>query len=797
MRTLKKFFKVTPFKVSTFIAIVFCAITMVYHLAPTALGPLTPLLDKTVDLKFMVRGIEPAKAKIVIVAGDEKSFQKFGQWPFDRGTVFTPLLDKICSFNVKALGIDLVWTDQEKLIAPRVKNSLFNALGSRATELEEAIQSASGDAAMKGALSRCGNKVVMGYALFKDERNGATGEEFNNRLKLVTTGSGKNNLLVRQRGQLKFPRYGREYTDPEATVLFDSVATSGQLNVAGMVPQGVAQGFFNNDMDSDGNYRKGLLFFRAGDTFVSSLALRMAQKVMSPDDTQPLLNISAETKNSAYDLRLEMPTANGMVQLPIDHFGNVLVNYRGPNFTYANVSMADVVDSSESIEYVQVTPEGDRKIQKTHKTEFFKDALVLIGMTAVSIYDIRPRPFDPVAAGVENHASILDNLINNDFLIKPSAESLITMLISLFVLSIMFGFAVAKLDAKLSALFGATIIAGTLYFDQVVLFNNKRIVFAGLLQASQFLAQYLAITVLRYMQEESEKKFIRSAFDKYVSPEVINQMLADPAKLMIGGDKKELTILFSDIRGFTELSERLDVKALATFLNEYLGAMTDILQNNGGTLDKYIGDAVMGFWGAPLDNAEHARLAVKTAVEMVARLDELNVEFQKKYGLTIDIGIGINTGPVTVGNFGSSKVFSYTVIGDNVNLASRLEGVNKYYGTHIIVSESTYAMLKQGEFLSREVDTVKVKGKHKPVKIYEIFPDNKAHEPLKGVLGQFNEGLKQYYGRHWEKAMVTFETVLKSRDKDKPSLEMIERCKYYLSNPPAQDWDGSWEMHSK
>lgn len=796
MRTLKRIFKVTPFKVSTFIAIVFCAITLVYHLAPSALGPLTPLLDKTVDLKFMVRGTEPAKAKIVIVAGDEKSFQKFGQWPFDRGTVFAPLLDKICSYKPKALGIDLVWTDQEKLIAPRVRDSLFSSLGPKSAELEEAIQSASGDSAMKGALSRCGDKVVMGYALFKDERNGATGDEFNNRLKLVTA-SGKNTLLVRQRGQLKFPRYGREYHDPEATVLFDSVATSGQLNVSGMVPKDVAQGFFNNDMDSDGNYRKGLLFFRAGDNFVSSLALRMAQKVLSPGDGQPRLFISAQTESSPYELSLELPTTSGSMHLPIDQFGNVLVNYRGPNFTYANVSMADILNSSESIEYVQVTPSGERVIQKTHKTEFFKDALVLMGMTAVSIYDIRPRPFDPVAAGVENHASILDNLLNNDFLIKPSAESLFTMLLSLFVLSILFGFAVSKLDAKLSAAFGATIIAGTLYFDQVVLFNNNRIVFAGLLQASQFLAQYLAITVMRYMQEESEKKFIRSAFDKYVSPEVINQMLNDPTKLKIGGDKKELTVLFSDIRGFTELSERLDVKALATFLNEYLGAMTDILQHNSGTLDKYIGDAVMGFWGAPLDNPEHARLAVKTAVEMVAKLDDLNVDFQKKYGLTIDIGIGINTGPVTVGNFGSSKVFSYTVIGDNVNLASRLEGVNKYYGTHIIVSETTFAMLKPGEFLSREVDTVKVKGKHKPVKIYEIFPDNKAHEPLKGVLEQFNEGLKHYYDRHWEQAMVSFETVLKARDKDKPSLELIERCKYYLSNPPQQDWDGSWEMHSK
>jgi adenylate cyclase len=255
--------------------------------------------------------------------------------------------------------------------------------------------------------------------------------------------------------------------------------------------------------------------------------------------------------------------------------------------------------------------------------------------------------------------------------------------------------------------------------------------------------------------------------------------------------------MFSDIRGFTELSERVDVKALTQFLNEYLGSMTEILQRNKGTLDKYIGDAVMGFWGAPVDLPDHATLAVKTTVEMVNKLDELNAEFQKKYGLTIDIGLGINSGPVSVGNFGSNKVFEYTVIGDNVNLASRLEGLNKYYGTHIIISEMTYQLLNPDEFLTREVDTVKVKGKHKPVKIYEVFPDNAAHQPLKSVLKTFNDGLMHYYARQWEQALAFFQTVLQTRDGDRPTLELITRCRHYMNNPPEADWDGSWEMHSK
>jgi len=790
---LKKFFRITAFRISLVIALLFVGIAAIYDIKPDMMALTLAMAEKSLDYKFQLRGTQKAKAKIVIVAGDEKSFQTFGQWPFDRATVFSPLVDKLCSYHPKALGFDIVWSEPEKLVPGGVKNALATSLNQKVGALDQIIAENSGDAVLRRSLENCKTKIVMGYALQHNADEGLPKDEYERRLKTLIT-DGHNVLTSQTKGRVKF---GRAKGDPEANVDFHYVAQSGLLNHPNLTPPTIAQGFFNNEQDSDGNYRHASLFFRAGDSFVPSLTLRMAQKFLTPNDAPGMVVIAPYDSDREAELRLDLPTPTGKIKVPVDLGGQVIVNYRGPNSSYPNISMADVLSPSDTVEYELVEKNGEPKKYKVHKTELFKDSLVLVGMTAMALYDIRPRPFDGRASGVENHATILDNLVSDDFLVKPTKEVLIGLLFATLLISLIFGHIISKLDAKWGAVFAITTITGLLYLDQFYLFNKQGIVYSGHLQAVQFLLQYIGITLLKFMQEESEKRFIRSAFDKYVSPAVINSMLKDPGKLRLGGEKREISVMFSDIRGFTELSEKVDVKQLTSFLNDYLGAMTDILQSNQGTLDKYIGDAVMGFWGAPLEFPNHASLAVKTAVEMVARLDELNKEFTTKYGFTIDIGIGINSGAVSVGNFGSNKVFEYTVIGDNVNLASRLEGINKYYGTHVIISETTYSQLKPNEFLCREVDTVRVKGKHKPVKIYEVFPDNATHAPLKNSLKVFNEGLMHYYARQWEKAIAFFQTVLQSRDGDKPSLELIERCNHYLQNPPETNWDGSWEMTSK
>ncbi len=795
MNLLKRLFRITPFKLSLSITLVFLTGSLIHDFNPSKVPFIQAIDQKSLDLKFHLRGAQASPSKIVILAADEKAFQTFGQWPFDRGTIFAPMLRELCKLNTKVVGLDLVWTDREKLIAPKLKSQLAERLGASAADLDGMIAGSSGDQQIREAVEDCKNKIVLGYAPTRNASDGLSETELKKRVEILTT-QGGNAMLSRRTGRLKFARFR---ADREANVSFSYNANGGQFNTADITPFGVAQGFMNNEDDGDGSYRHGLMFFRVADTFVPSLSLRMAQKFLSPNDEPPGISIvpNAPEQGMTESLTLTIKTAEGPRTVPIDLHAQTLVNYRGPNYTYPNVSLADLLSGKDKIPYVQYIPGVGAQNFEGSKKDLFDQALVLVGVTAMSLYDIRPRPLEEIAAGVENHANILDNLINDDFLKRPSAENFLIVMMAIFVASLVYGILINRLNAALGALFAGLVISGMVYFDQVILFNRNNIVFSGYLQAMQFLFQFIAITIFKYMREENEKKFIRSAFDKYVSPAVVDSMLKDPKKLKLGGEKIDLSILFSDIRGFTELSEKVDVKQLTSFLNEYLGAMTEILQANQGTLDKYIGDAVMGFWGAPVENTNHAMCAVKTAIEMVAKLDELNKSFKEKYGFTIDIGIGINSGAVSVGNFGSNKVFEYTVIGDNVNLASRLEGVTKYYGAKIVISDTTHAALKPGAFATREIDTVRVKGKHKPVKIYEVLPDAPAFQGVRSGLEHFNSGLSNYYAQNWEQAIDRLEAVLKVKKDDRPTLELIERCKHYKNNPPAQDWDGSWEMTSK
>jgi len=282
-------------------------------------------------------------------------------------------------------------------------------------------------------------------------------------------------------------------------------------------------------------------------------------------------------------------------------------------------------------------------------------------------------------------------------------------------------------------------------------------------------------------KEEEEKKKIKQAFQQYMMPSIVEEMMKHPEKLKLGGEKKTLSIFFSDIRGFTSISEKLGAHRLVTFLNEYLSEMSEIILQNRGVIDKYIGDAIMGFWGAPIDEPEHAYLACKTSCEMVLLLGKLQKKWKERGMPKVDIGIGLNTGDVVVGNMGSNKRFDYTVLGDHVNLASRLEGLNKAYGTNIIVSESMYKLVK-GKFLFRELDHVIVKGKKKPVRIYELICDHKQ----KDLAISFEKALKDYGEKKFEKAKKQFRALNKKYG-DKASMIYIERCDSFIKNPPKGD----------
>jgi adenylate cyclase len=301
---------------------------------------------------------------------------------------------------------------------------------------------------------------------------------------------------------------------------------------------------------------------------------------------------------------------------------------------------------------------------------------------------------------------------------------------------------------------------------------------------------YFSTTMYHYLVEEREKRRIKATFQHYLAPTVVEEILKDPENLKLGGEEQELTILFSDLRNFTSISEKLSPRQIEQLLNEYLTIMTDVIFTQNGTLDKYMGDAIMAFFGAPLKQPDHYLKACLTAVAMQQELNMLQQKWKQRGLPALDSGIGINTGPVVVGNMGSDVLFDYTVIGDNVNLASRLESLNKMYGTNIIIGENTHDHVKDA-FRFRELDLVKVKGKETAVKIYELLREEDISIRWdEQFLKHSQEGLKRYRYREWSNALAAFEKALTLFPNDITTRLYITRCEMFKEDPPAADWDG-------
>ncbi|MBU0574772.1 MAG: adenylate/guanylate cyclase domain-containing protein, partial [Proteobacteria bacterium] len=366
---------------------------------------------------------------------------------------------------------------------------------------------------------------------------------------------------------------------------------------------------------------------------------------------------------------------------------------------------------------------------------------------------------------------------------------------TIILVGLIMGLAVPRVKAMAGialsvALIGAFIAANTALFVRYSVWMNL------IYPVLTMMTIYLGITVYRYVTEEREKKKIRGAFQYYLTASVINEILKDPSKLKLGGDKKQLSVMFSDIRGFTGISEKLTPEELVRLLNEYLTAMTDVVFKYDGLLDKYIGDAIMAVFGAPLDQPDHALRACRTALEMMSELKRLREKWAAEGRPDVNIGVGVNTGDMVVGNMGSEMRFDYTVIGDSVNLASRLEGTNKEYGTNIIISEFTYESIRN-ELFCRELDAVRVKGKKLPVRIYELLGEKKDAAEWQECVGRFETGLAKYREGLWDEAIAAFRSVLEVKPEDYPTQLYIERCETLKENPPEGEWDGVFTMTKK
>ena len=303
---------------------------------------------------------------------------------------------------------------------------------------------------------------------------------------------------------------------------------------------------------------------------------------------------------------------------------------------------------------------------------------------------------------------------------------------------------------------------------------------------------FIGVTLYKYMTEEKERKKVKGAFGLYLSPDVIDQVLDDPEALKLGGIKKELTVFFSDVRGFTTISEKLDAEKLGELMNSYFTPMEALVKSGGGTLDKYIGDAIMAFWGAPISFPDHADRAAVAALKMIFALDKLRADFEQRGLPKIDIGIGLNTGTMSVGNFGSDERFCYTVMGDEVNLGARLEGLTKEYGIKIMISEKTQKKITRQDLFFRDLADIQDKGKYEPVKVFDLMrPDFLPTEQgIRDLIGEFELGRAAYRAQDWDKAAKHMLNGAKVKPDDGPAALYMTRIAERKEEPPVADWNG-------
>jgi adenylate cyclase len=423
----------------------------------------------------------------------------------------------------------------------------------------------------------------------------------------------------------------------------------------------------------------------------------------------------------------------------------------------------------------------------------FKDKIVLVGGTATALFDFMAIPNVPVFPGLEVHANALDNYLNGNYLRK--VDWLWTCLLIL-----LFGAACGWLMSRVPAWVGALSAGGWIFLYYVVcqsFFSRRFLVLDFAAPALTVLFSYVVVLFYRFLTEEREKRWIKGTFSQYLSPKIIEVITADPSRLRLGGEEREMTVFFSDLAGFTSISEAMKPAELVAVLNEYLTEMSDIIMRHDGVVDKYIGDAIMAFWNAPVDQPRHASMACFAALDQLTKLRELQKRFAERKLPTIDMRVGVNTGHVVVGNMGSKNRFDYTVMGDAVNLASRLEGANKPYHTHIMISEFTYEKA-QNDVEVRVLDLLRVKGKAIPIKVFELAARKGELSPeQKQGFALYQEGLDFYLARQFKKAQEKLRKVLEVLPDDGPSQVYIQRADGYLAAPPPKDWDGVFVMTTK
>jgi adenylate cyclase len=700
------------------------------------------------DAKLRLTMPQTIDPRVVIIDIDEKSLAEQGRWPWGRDRLAL-LMDKLFDhYAVRLAAFDVVFAEPDISSGIKVLEKMAgrdlrdNASFQKAyRELRPRLDY---DSRFAAALKN--RPVILGYYLSNVEGGQASGV-----LPAPTLPSGS--LGEHRTSVTRWQSYGGNLPQLQAA------AAGG--------------GHFNPLVDFDGISRRVPLLAEYNGQYYESLALAVVRNVMGSPLVAPGYADPADPHSGLE--WLELPTERGSLAIPVDENVASLVPFRGPQGSYRYVSATDVLNSRVDVDAL-------------------KGRIVLVGTTAPGLMDLRATPVGTAYAGVEVHANLIMGMLDGE--IKHRPEYLLAAdVLQVLLAGAAMVFLLPLLSPLKASLVGLLVLLG-LSSINLMLWQGGNMVLPFANGAMLVILLYALNMSWGYFVEARTKRQLTGLFGQYVPPELVEEMAKNPEGYSMAGRKAELTVLFSDVRGFTTISEGLQPDELATLMNEYLGAMTEVIRRERGTLDKYIGDAIMAFWGAPMGDPEHARHAVIGALGMMKRLPELNKVLVAKGWPALKIGIGVNTGTMTVGDMGSPVRQSYTVMGDAVNLGSRLEGITKQYGVAIIVGEGTREKLGS-EFVFRELDRVRVKGKAEPVGIYE--PLGAAGEIGSEVLEQlklWNQALQAYRSQDWDRAEMLLLNLIRNEPHYLYEL-YAKRINHCRQEPPGADWDGVTTFETK
>ena len=721
-------------------------VLLLFALVPLRLAdprPLQELRTRTFDFFQVLRPRPQEIRPVVIVDIDEASLKAIGQWPWPRTTI-ADLVTQITQLGAVAIGFDIIFPEPDRM-SPAIAERSFRGIDAETRAKLDSLPS--NDEALAEAIRH--SRVVIGQA-------GAAAPE----LKTAADAALQTGFAVRG-------------PDPRQYL----VTFAGLLRNVPVIEQAAAgRGLFSIDPESDGIIRRVPVIMTAQGNLVPSLSMEMLRVVTG--SSAILVRVDQAGVQSVAVPGLEVPTdRNGQFWV---HF-----NHHDPE---RYVSAKDVLQGN-------VPPER------------LAGKLVLIGTSAIGLLDLKTTPLDAAIPGVEVHAQILESVLSKSSLVNPNyaigAELALAVLFGLAIIV-----AAPMLPASIVIVLGGCLIAGLIGLSLYLFVEHNLLIDFTYPLISSWLI-YLVLTFVNYFREQKQRRQIRSAFGYYLSPHMVEQLARSPEKLVLGGEERRMTILFSDVRGFTTISEHYkdDPQGLTRLMNRFLTPLTNAIIERKGTIDKYIGDAIMAFWNAPVDDEEQEANACEAALEMLLRAETLNGELKREAEtnggvyMPLRIGIGLNTGPCVVGNMGSDFRFNYSVLGDTVNLASRLEGRTKDYRIPVVIGSRTAEGAKR-KFAVMEIDLIMVKGKKQPEAMFtvlgrsEVEADPRCQE-LRATNAQM---LGRFRKQQWDDAIDLIARCRKfANGFDLSGLYDMyqERIELYRAQPPGSDWDGVYEAETK